>query len=798
MRTDLRDAWRALRRNAGATAIAIATLALGVGANTAVFSVFESILVNPLPYPNAARLVSIAEPGAARGGRVSGWMAHEWETQSAAIDAVGLYTDGQWVLTGDGQPEVLRGQRVNAQFFAALGVRPLLGRLLTGEDDRSPRKNVVVLSYELWSSRFAGDPAVVGHTYTLNGETYRVVGVLGRDFQPFRMSNAAELPRVYAPLGFDPAAAARCRHCAAANAIARLADGATVQRARDDVAAVGQRVQREFPREFTRDFTIRVEPLQQRITASLRPALWVALGAAACVLLIACANLAGVQLVRASARAGEFAVRGALGGSRLRLARLLLLESALIAAAGCSAGVLLGRAALDVLLAAAPRELPRLGEIALDTRVLFTAMASGALTALAAGLAPAFAAARTDLNDVLKRHADSRGGGRGAATRRALVVCQVTLAFVLVTATGLLIRTVNRLVTVDAGFDAAHVITMSPVFTDRPGADDRAILATRQSAIDAVEALPGVTAAGLVNDVPLSHTNAFQYAIEGEPAADAPPEASMFWVDGHYFAALHIPLRQGRLLTRQDGTAHPAVVVSESLARRRFPRGDAVGRRIRFSGGGPWTTIVGIVGDVRNVSLDAPPDEAIYEPVAMNPGHYTRVVARTTGDPMVLERPIRAALQRVNPLVAIFHVQPMEDYVASSMAPRRFALTLMSASGAVALGLACIGLYAVLAYMVMLRLPELGVRAALGASAASLLRLVLRQGLAMIAVGLAAGAVLAALTTRLLGALLFGVGAVDPLTFMVAAAVITVAAVAACTVPARRAARVDPLTIIRR
>jgi predicted permease len=798
MLTDVRDAWRALRRHPAAAIVAVATLALGVGANTAVVSVFESILVNALPYPNAARLISIAEPGASREGRVSAWMAHEWEPRSRAIEAVGLYTDGQWVLTGDGTPEVLRGQRVNAQLFAALGVRPFLGRLLTPEDDCPPRKDVVVLSYELWATRFGADREVIDRTYTLNGAPHRVVGVLGKNFQPFRMSNAGEQPRMYAPLGFDAAQAARCRHCAAANASALLAPGTRAEQARDEVAAASAGFRRAFPREFAVDFTVRIEPLQHQITAALRPALWIALGAAGCVLLIACANLASLQLTRAGARAGEFAVRGAIGGSRWRVARLLILESLLIAAAGCGAGVLLGRTAIDGLLAASPRELPRLGEIALDRRVLFTAIAAGTLAALAAALAPVFAAARIDLNDVLKRHADARGG-RGARARRALVAAQVTLAFVLVTATGLLIRTVHELLTVDAGFDAAHVLTLTPVFQSRPGMADRAILAERQRAIDAVQALPGVTAAGLVNDVPLSHTNAFGYAIEGEPPSDADqPEANVFWVEGRYFDALRIPLRAGRLLTRQDDDTHPAVVVSESLARHRFPRGDAIGRRVRFSGpDAEWMTIVGIVGDVRNAGLDTAPDEAIYQPLAMRPGHYIRVVARAAGDPMRLERSIRVALQSIDPLVAIFHVQPMDDYVASSMAQRRFALGLIALSGAIALMLACVGLYGVLGYMVVLRLPELGVRAALGAGPAHLLRLVLREGLLMVGSGLACGSVLALVTTRLLGSLLFGVGAVDPLTFAAASAVIGLAALAACTGPARRAARVDPLRIIR-
>jgi putative ABC transport system permease protein len=791
---ELRDSWRALWRNRLTTVVAVLTLALGVGANSAVFSAFESVLLSPLPYPNGARLVSIVETGASRGGRVSQWMAHEWETQSSAIERVGLYTDSQLVLTGDAAAEVFRGQRVNAGFFDALGVRPMLGRLITVDDER-PRANVVVLSHELWTARFGADPAVVGRVYTLNGQPYRIVGVLGRDFQPFRMSNAAEQPRIYSPLGYDPADAVRCRHCAEANAIARLAAGAPVERARQDVVAAIDRFHHEFPSEFEAGVTIGVEPLQQYLTASLRAALWIALAAAACVLLIACANLANLQLTRANARAGELAVRGALGASRARLARQMLLESALIAVFGCAAGLLFGRLGLAALLSYAPRELPRVDEIALDARVLVIAIAAGTVTALTAGIAPAWIASRTDLNDALKRHADRRAGGSTA--RGALAVCQVALAFVLVTATGLLTQSVRRLLTVDAGFDASHVLTMTPVFMGLPHLTAETLLTEKQATVDAVQSLHGVVAVGMVNDLPLSHTNPFPCEIDGEPiAGGTPPPANVFWVDGRYFDALRIPLRRGRLLTRADTEAAPAAVVSETFARRRFGGRDAIGRRLRFDDG-PWLTIVGIVGDVRNVALDTAADEAVYQPLAMNPGHYVRVVARAAGDPGLLERPIRAAIQRIDPLVPIFHVLPMDDYIAASMAQRRFALALMAAFGGLALVLACIGLYAVLSAMVVSRHAELGIRAALGATAGNLLGLVLSRGAVLVASGLVAGIVLAGLVTRGLQSLLFAVGAVDLPTFAAATLVIEATSLLACTLPARRAARVDPLEVLR-
>jgi predicted permease len=473
----------------------------------------------------------------------------------------------------------------------------------------------------------------------------------------------------------------------------------------------------------------------------------------------------------------------------------MFVESLLIAVAGCAAGLLLGRAGLHFLLSVAPRELPRLNEVTLDTRALLVTIAAGVAASLAAGVAPAWAAARVDVNDALKRHADRLAGG--SIARASLVVGQVALAFVLLAATGLLIQTVRGLLAIDAGFDAAHVLTMTPAFLGTRGMTADAMLVEKQAALDAVQAVPGVVAAGMVNDVPLSHTNLFPCAIEGDAnSSGTPPPANVLWIDGGYFDALRIPLRRGRLLTRFDTAKAPAAVVSETFARHRFGSGEAIGRRLRLDDG-PWLTIVGVVGDVRNEALDLAADDAVYQPLAMNPWHYVRLVVRGTGDPDTLERPIRDSIRRIDPLVPIFHVQPMTEYVTSSLAQRRFALAVMTAFGGLALVLACIGLYGVLGYMVTLRLPELGIRAALGASAADLLRLVVLRGVAMVGSGLLVGAALATVTMKALTSLLFGVHTVDVLTFTTAALVIGTAAMLATANPARRAASVDPVSILR-
>jgi predicted permease len=795
MPADVRDAWRGLRRNPLATILAVFTLALGVGVNTAVFSMLTSTLIDPLPYHDADRLLSLEEENGAVTGRLSALVATEWMRQCPSIASIGLFTDGQLVMTGDGDPEVFRGLRVNAAFFDTLGVAPLRGRVFTLDDDRT-NANVVVLSHDLWTTRFGADPAVIGRTYTLNDEPYRIIGVLGEDFQPLRMSNAAEVPRIYAPAGLYLTAPEACRgDCVALRAVARLAPGATINVARGELTAALHRMQAEHPREFDPQPRVLVERLQDHITASLRPALWIGLGAAACVLLIACANVATLQLARASARRGEFAVRGALGAGSARIGRLMIIESLLTAIAGCAAGVFIGHMSIIVLVSLAPRELPRLSEVALNGRVLLIAIVAGIAAAAVAGAAPAWQAARTDINDALKRHADRRAGG--SSFRAGLVLAQVALAFVLVSATGLLVRSVRALVAVDAGFSADHVLTMTPVFFGRSGISATAMLGAKQQTIDAVAALPGVTAAGMVNDVPLSHVTPIPCEIDGVPTrGGSPPSANAYWVAGDYFTALRVPLRAGRVLSRQDSAVAPVAVVSQTLANRRFDRGNAVGRRIRL-GDGPWLTIVGIVGDVRNVAVDAPADEAVYQPLALNPFHYVRLIVRTSVAPESLEAPVRQAIKHVDPLVPVFHVQPMHDYVTASMAQRRFALTLVTTFGGLALLLAAIGLYGLLSHAVVQRLPELGVRAAVGATAGDLIYLILGNGMALVGLGLLGGIGLAIFVLRALGSLLYGVTPFDLTTFSAATVVIAVVGIIASLVPAQRAARVDPVTILR-
>ena len=548
---------------------------------------------------------------------------------------------------------------------------------------------------------------------------------------------------------------------------------------------------------------IHLEPLLDELVGPIREALWILMGAVAFVLLIACANTASLQLTRATGRAQEFALRTALGADRARLVTQLLIENVFLALVGGAAGVLVGWLGTSAIASLAPRELPRLGEIHVDAQVLLVALAVSIVTGCLFGMAPAWAATRVDVNDVLKDTAGVAGRSSGARLRNALVVAQVALAFVLVMATLLLGRSLQRLRAVDAGFDARGVLTLTPVLPSQGRCNSiETRLGCYRQLLEAVRTVPGVTATGFISNVPFAHIEPGPLRLDRSgPGDDGERVTDAFWVSPDYFRALAIPLKRGRFLTDQDGTtAPPAALVSESFAAAQFPGEDAVGRRIQVPRGEQetWLTIVGVVGDVRYDALNREARQAVYEPLAMNPFHYTRLVVRTDGDPRRIDGAVRAALRDSGTAQAVFHVQPMEDYIASSLADRRFALTLIAVFGVLALVLSAVGLYGVMSYAVLCRTSEIGVRAALGAGRGHVLRLILRQGMSLAAAGLALGLVAGFGATRLLASFLYGTGPNDPIMLTATIAVLAIAAALACYIPARAATRIDPLTAIRR
>ena len=585
--------------------------------------------------------------------------------------------------------------------------------------------------------------------------------------------------------------------------IARLKPSMTPSQAGAELNAVMREIAREYPADYARDTSVRVEPLLDELIGPVRTALWVLFGAVAFVLLIACANVASLQLARATARTREFALRAALGGGRSRLVAHLLIENLFLAIVGGGAGVLVGSLGTSVIASWAPRELPRLDEIHVDARVLLFALSTTVLTGFVFGMAPALSAARVDVNDALKRSGGLSGRGSGGGLRNALVVMDLALAFVLIVSTGLLGRSFHNLTTVDAGFDPHNVLTLTPAISPSSRfatPEDR--LGYYTQIIESVRIVPGVTAVGMVSNVPLSHSEPMKVRLEEQSSlSDAEtPTADVFWISPDYFRVLEIPLKRGRFLTDHDGVGVPAALVSESFARTRFAGTDPIGHRIQLGSQqerGPWSVIIGIVGDVRYDRLDREPGQAIYQLQAMNPLHYTRLVARTASDPWRFERAVRAAIRDVDPAQAVFHVQPMDDYIASSLADRSFALALIALFGILALLLSAVGIYGLVSYSVVQRTPELGVRAALGASRGNLFALILRQGMTLTGIGLGLGLLIALAVTRLLASVLFGVGASDPSTLGATAGILASVAAIACYIPARTATRIELVAALR-
>ncbi len=798
---DTRFACRAVLRSPGATAAAVVTLALGVGLNTAIFSVVESLLLRQLPYGAPDRIVALTllDSNGSHGGVVDAWLVRQWAARAQTLDGIAVHGDSQLLLHDGGDTEVMRGTRVSAGYFDTLGVHALFGRTFQPGEDRLEPMPVLMLTYDYWVRRFGHDTTIVGRTLNIDEGPYRVIGVLPERFDPLRMTNRAERPEYFAPASYD------CDQCGGLHrVVARLKPDVTPQQAQSDLSAVMQQIARDYPGKYAPGTAVTVEPLLDQLVGPIRPALWTVFGAVSLVLLIACANVASLQLARATTRSREFAVRAALGGSRGRIAGQLLIENLLVACLGGAAGLLAARGGTAIVVALAPRALPRIDEIRIDGTVLIFTLAATLVTGVVFGVLPAWTASRVDVNDALKRPTGASGRAAGARVRSTLVVADLALAFVLVLTTGLLAKSFRNLTAVDAGFDATHVLTMTPALTstaqDRDPADaleyDRRIL-------ERIRAMPGVTGAGMASNVPLANVESEAVRTEQDTAlrdAEVPP-ADLFWVTPGYLDAMRIPLRRGRPFSDADNLMPASsAIVSEAFARRRWPGEDPIGRRVeivRQNQTHAWLTIVGVVADVRYARLDRPGGEAVYLPQSQRWYHYTRLVARTTGDPMRFAAAIRAAVRDVDPGETTYHVEPMDAYVGSALADRTFAVTLIAMFGTLALLLSAVGVYSLVSHAVAHRTAELGIRAALGATPRRLLLLILRQGVALTAIGLLAGVAAAWVATRMTSTLFFGVSATDPALPLATAGILAAVTLAATYLPARTATRVDPLTALR-
>jgi putative ABC transport system permease protein len=806
---DLSFSWRALRKNPAFSVLAVITLALGVGANTAIFSVVKAVLLNQLPYRQPNRLVALAEAdsGETRPETIGYATAYDWRRLSHSFEGMSLYRDAAGAIVERGDPELLHGMRVNYDFFDTLGIPMQLGRTFLPQEDRPDRRYELILSDGLWKRRFGGDPQIVGRVVRLSESSFTVVGVLPAGFRTLEIPGSAGTPEMFMPLGYDLSLPYACRDCQHLHLIARMKPGVPASRAHAELKTIMSGLLRQYPGSYPPTATVALEPLHDYLVGRAGTALWVLMGAVGFVLLIACANVANLMLARAMGRAKEIALRAALGAGRWRLVRQLLTESLLLALAGGLAGVLLASWCTSALAALGPKEIPRVNEVRLDPTVLLFCLAASLLTGVLFGLMPALRASRVDLNDALKDLGKATPGRARQGLRNLLVAGEMAAAFVLVVGAGLLGKSFIRLMNVDPGYDPHNVLTLSTYVYGPRYQKPEAELGYYNQAMERLRATPGIESVAMTSELPLADFDRRGFHIrDRRPQIPSDvPSADTYSVSPDYFRVMKIPLRRGRMFTEADGPTAPKVaIVSETCAREQFPGEDAIGKQIQLGGRDerqPWATIVGVAGDVHQYGLEIKPNIAAYIAQSQDLSFGYSLVARTAGDPSHdprrMEGAVRAAFLAVDRTLPVYRVQPLESYSASALAQRRFTLELIALFGALALALAAVGIYGVIAYGVTLRTREVGIRMALGAGRRDVLLMVLRTGATLTGAGLAAGFLASLALTRLLASLLFEVRAIDLATSAAVAVVLSAVALLASYLPARRAASVDPTIALR-
>ncbi len=803
---DLGFGARMLRKNPGFTVVAVATLALGIGANTAIFSVVNAVLLRALPYRDPGKLVWADEYWP----RINDFAVPnpdytDWKLNNHEFEAVAAFDrEEQRNLTGSGDPERIESVSVTENFLPVLGAEPPLGRNFRQEEGQPGGKLAAILSDGLWRRKFGADPQILGKGITLNRENYTIIGVMPRDFRfPDRRANPEILLAFQLPPKVDWAA----QSLSLTRVIGRLKSGVSVAQANTELAALSKQTEADIPATFIhmRDgMQVRTTGLHEKLVGDTRPTLLILLAAVAIVLLIGCVNIANLQFARTASRQKELAVRAAIGASRTRLLRQLLAEGAVLAGLGALAGLLVAAGGVRLLRDYAPASFLQAGYIGLNGRVLLFTVGITCLAALLFGAVPASRASNPDVNADLKdgRALPWRGLSRNRL-RAVLVTCELTLAVVLLVASGLLIRSFVLLSNVDPGFDASNLLTVSTALPENKYVQPGQRSAFFERVLQGVARLPGVRSAGLTSSLPL--TNYAQdagLAVEGRPdqPSGARPMVPMEHVSQGYFATLKIPLIEGRLFEESDFTPQTHVAITNrALIQRYFPNDDPLGKRIRLGDqNSPWRTIVGVAGDVRHASLNQEGEPQVYVPYKEEDATSTAMLAiRTDSDPRSLATAVRVEVMAVDPEQPVFAVSTMEQRIVDSMSGTRFNATLLGLFGFVALVLASVGVYGVIAYFVAQRTHEIGIRVALGASSRDVAAIVMRQGMAMTAAGLALGLAGAVVATRYLASLLYGIGPGDPVTMGCAAAMLGGVALAACYIPARRAMRVDPMVALR-
>ena len=805
---DLRFAFRMLRQAPMFAAIAILTLALGIGANTALFSVVNGVLLNPLAYPKAGQLVAIygKTPGIEH-APINYPNFLDWQRDTQTFSSMAMYRNQDYTFVGTGEGERLRGYMISADFFSTLGVTPVLGRTFRPEDDQASAAPVLILGGGFWKRRFGASLEIAGKTMTLNGTSYAIVGVIPAEFTFYGQDRD-----VYTPIGqwTDPSFRDR-RVDLSAHGIGRLKPGVTLSQAKADMDGIAQNLAAAYP-EADKNVGISLVALKEDIVGKVQPLLIVLLAAVGFLLLIACANVANLLFARAMGRAREFAIRSALGAGQARVIRQLLTESILLAGLGGALGLLIAFWGTKAALGSLSGALPRANEVSLDSRVLLFTMALSLFAGIVFGLAPALKTSRGDLQEILK---ESGRGSSGVRHRLQgiFVAGEVGMALVLLVGAGLMVRTLAALWRVNPGFNPSHAITFAlsmPANSRTTSAETRARL---RQFDDKMRAIPGVQAVSVtLGSRPMIHDSSLPFWIEGHPKPanlQEMPQAMFYLVEAGFQQAMGIRLDRGRFITAQDDERTPIVIdIDDNFARTYFPHEDPVGKRIHLAGFDVTAEIVGVVGHVKQWGLDADPKTAIQAqfdypfmqlPEKLMPlvADSVAVVVRTESDPTAVMGYVRRAVAEIDSREVVYNVRTMDEVVSSSFAARRLSMILLSVFAGLALVLACVGIYGVISYLVGQRTHEIGVRVALGAQRTDVLRLVIGHGLRMALIGVAVGTAVALGLTRLMANQLFGVSAHDPLTFAGVAILLMSVAVAACYVPARRATRVDPIVALR-
>jgi predicted permease len=804
---DIKYALRMLAKSPGFTATAILTLALGIGANTALFSVVNGVLLNPLPFPQPDQLIAVyAKTPTVEEGSISYLNFLDWHKDARSFSSLAAFRSENYNLTGAGTPERLHAHQISAEFFSMLGIKPILGRDIRPEEDQAGANPVVLISDGLWKRKFGSSPEVLGKTLALNGKPHTIVGVFPAHEPIFSATD------VYVPISLwtDPTFLDR-RISMGTNAIGRLKPGVSIQQAGADMDLVAKNLAAAYP-DADKGMGIALVPLKKDTVGDVQGILLVLLGAVGFVLLIACANVANLLLARSTGRSREFAIRAALGASAARVVRQLLTESVLLSLAGAGLGLLLAKWGTQAMIAAMPEMLPRAEEITMDPRVLLFTLGVAVLTGIVFGLVPALKALQTDLHDTLKESGRGSSGARHS-TQRVFVAFEMAMALVLLIGAGLMLRSLGALWSINPGFNPHNVLGFNISLTSTQATTADELRTKYRASIEQIQAIPGVEAASILGgSLPMDGDSELPFWIEGQPkpaTQQEMPSALFYLVTPGYQSAMGIPLERGRFFTAQDDQHAPMVaLIDASFARKFFPNQDPIGKYINLSLLDVQPEIIGVMGHVEHWGLGNTAHQdlqvQIYLPVWQVPDRFwpllangSTYVARTTAAPMGSVNAVRAAAENFDPTAVVYAARPMDEIVANSIATKRFSMILLSVFAALALLLSAVGIYGVVSYLVGQRLREIGLRMALGAQRSDVLRMILGEGAKMALIGVGFGLAGALALTRFIREMLYGVSATDPITFIGVAAVLTMVALAACYFPARRAMRVDPIVALR-